>query len=85
MKKTDRNALITFLVLIMVGFLVALAGSQGGSSFAGIPLFSLLVGMSFLIQWLAFIPAYLLQTERFFDITGSITYITVTSIAVVFC
>ena len=30
MKTTDRNALIAFPILILIGFLVALAGSQGG-------------------------------------------------------
>ena len=40
------------------------------------------VGLAFLIQWLAFIPAYLLQSEGFFDLTGSFTYITVTVVAV---
>jgi steroid 5-alpha reductase family enzyme len=40
------------------------------------------VGLAFLIQWLAFIPAYLFQTEKFFDLTGSLTYISVTIIAV---
>jgi steroid 5-alpha reductase family enzyme len=39
------------------------------------------VGLAFLIQWLAFIPAYWLQTEKFFDLTGSITYITVIAAA----
>ena len=29
----------------------------------------------FLIQWLLFIPAYLFQTEKFYDLTGSITYL----------
>jgi steroid 5-alpha reductase family enzyme len=84
MKKTDRNSLITFPILILIGFLVAFAGSQGGSSVAGIPLFALSVGLAFLIQWLVFIPAYLLQTEKFFDLTGSLTYISVTAIAVFF-
>ncbi|MEK6753780.1 MAG: DUF1295 domain-containing protein [Chloroflexota bacterium] len=84
MKTTDRNALITFPVLILIGILVALAGSQGGASIAGIPLFAMSVGLAFLIQWLVFIPAYLLQTEKFFDLTGSITYISVTIIAVLF-
>jgi steroid 5-alpha reductase family enzyme len=84
MKTTDRNALIAFPILIVVGFLVALAGSQGGTSVAGIPLFALSVGLAFLIQWLVFIPAYLFQTEKFFDLTGSLTYITVTTIALVF-
>lgn len=78
MKTTDRNSLIVFPILIVIGVLVALAGSQGGATVAGIPLFALAVGAAFLIQWLAFIPAYSLQTEKFFDLTGSITYITVT-------
>lgn len=46
-------------------------------------MFALSTGLAFLIQWLAFIPAYLLQTEKFFDLTGSITYISVTTIALV--
>jgi steroid 5-alpha reductase family enzyme len=70
--------------LILIGFLVALAGSQGGTSIGGVPLFALSVGLAFLIQWLVFIPAYLLQTEKFFDLTGSITYISVIAIAVIF-
>jgi steroid 5-alpha reductase family enzyme len=84
MKTTDRNALIVFPILILIGLLVALAGSQGGAMIFGVPLFALSVGLAFLIQWLAFIPAYLLQTEKFFDLTGSITYISVISIAVLF-
>jgi steroid 5-alpha reductase family enzyme len=77
MKKIDRNALIAFPVMILSGVLVALAGSQGGVSIAGMPLFALAVGLAFLIQWLAFIPAYVLQTEKFYDLTGSFTYISV--------
>lgn len=84
MKTTDRNALIAFPILILIGLLVALAGSQGGASIAGVPLFALSVGLAFLIQWLVFIPAYLKQTEKFFDLTGSITYISVILIAVFF-
>jgi steroid 5-alpha reductase family enzyme len=82
MKKTDRNALLALLAVILVGLGVALAGSQGGATALGVPIFALSVGLAFLIQWLAFIPAYLQQNERFFDLTGSITYISVTIIAV---
>jgi steroid 5-alpha reductase family enzyme len=81
MKKSDRNALLAFPVLIIVGLLVAAAGSQGGSTIGGIPVFALCVGLAFLIQWVAFVPAFWLQTEKFFDLTGSITYISVISIA----
>src|SRR5512139_4108627 len=82
MKKTDRNALIAFPILILIGVLIALAGSQGGAMIFGVPLFALSVGLAYLIQWLAFIPAYLLQTEKFFDLTGSLTYISVMSMAI---
>jgi len=81
MKKTDRNALIALPIIIIIGLLVALAGSQGGSMLGSIPVFALCVGLAFLIQWLVFIPAYRQQTEKFFDLTGSITYISVITIA----
>ena len=84
MKKTNRNALVAFPILILIGWVVAWAGSQGGNSFVGIPLFALSVGLAFLIQWLVFIPAYLRQTEKFYDLTGSITYISVITLAVLF-
>ena len=31
--------------------------------------------LAFIIQWTLFVPAYIFQTEKFFDISGSITYI----------
>ena len=42
-----------------------------------------MVGLAFLIQWLVFIPAYLRQTEKFFDLTGSLTYITLITLALI--
>ena len=82
MKKPDRNALLAILVVILIGFGVAVAGSQAGTSALGIPIFALSVGIAFLFQWLAFIPAFILQSEKFFDLTGSLTYITVVVVAV---
>jgi steroid 5-alpha reductase family enzyme len=81
MEKPDRNALFSLPIVILIGLGVALAGSQGGAAVFGIPVFAFSVGLAFLIQWLAFIPAYLLQSERFYDLTGSLTYISVTVIA----
>ena len=31
--------------------------------------------MTFVIQWIAYIPAFLFKTEKFYDLTGSLTYI----------
>ncbi len=80
MKKTDRNALIALPAIILVGVLIALAGSQGGAVIGGIPVFAISVALAFLIQWLVFIPAFVLQSEKFFDLTGSLSYITVITV-----
>lgn len=84
MKKSDRNALLALPIVILIGVGVALAGSQGSGEVMGIPVFALAVGLAFLIQWIAFIPAYINQTEKFYDITGTFTYISVTLLALIF-
>lgn len=81
MKSTDRTSLVIFPILILIGWLVALAGSQGSATLGGVPVFTIAVGLAFLIQWLVFIPAYIFQTEKFFDLTGSITYISVIGVS----
>ena len=35
--------------------------------------------IAFIIQWVLFIPAYLMQTEKFYDLAGSLTYISIIS------
>jgi steroid 5-alpha reductase family enzyme len=84
MKKSDLISLIALPIEVLIGILVAMAGSQGGAVVFGLPVFTLTVALAFLIQWLVFIPAFLFQTERFFDITGSITYVLVFSFALFF-
>ena len=83
MTKAERTALISLPLVILIGAGVAWAGSQGSAEVGGLPLFAICVATAFLVQWLVFIPAYLRQTEKFFDLTGSLTYISVTILAVV--
>ena len=77
----NRSSLIVFPILILIGYLVALAGSQNGATLGNLPVFGIVVALAYVIQWLVFIPAYIYQTEKYFDITGSITYITVVGVA----
>ena len=63
------------------GALIAIAGSQHGALWMGFPLFALCCGVAFLVQWLLFIPAYVFQTERYFDLAGSLTYISLVLVA----
>jgi steroid 5-alpha reductase family enzyme len=82
MDASDRKALAAVPLVVSFGGLLALAGSQQGEAAFGVPLFALSVGLAFLLQWLAFLPAYLLRTEKFYDLTGGITYISVVTAAV---
>jgi len=42
---------------------------------SGVNLIGHLLVMIFVIQWLAYIPAFLFKTEKFYDLTGSFTYV----------
>lgn len=77
----NAKSLVTLLVVVLIGAGIAVAGSQGGASVGGVPVFALAVGLAFAIQWLAFIPAFLMQTERFYDLTGGASYIFVVVLA----
>lgn len=77
--KSSRSSLIAIIAALVIGALVALAGSQNSATLGGIPLFALAVAAAFAIQVIAFIPAMILRTERFFDLTGSLTFFTISA------
>jgi steroid 5-alpha reductase family enzyme len=81
MRKEDTLSLLAIPLILLIGIGAAWAGSQGGYTAAGIPIFALDAGIAFLIQWLAFMPAYARYTQAFYDLTGSIANITVTLVA----
>ncbi|MBN2502685.1 MAG: DUF1295 domain-containing protein [Anaerolineales bacterium] len=83
MEKNNNRSLLAIPIVILVAAGLAFAGSQMGYQVFGIPIFALSVALAFIIQWIAFIPAFSLQTEKFFDLTGSLTYITVVVVAVI--
>ncbi|MHA2028117.1 MAG: DUF1295 domain-containing protein [Candidatus Kariarchaeaceae archaeon] len=80
MDSGEKNSLIALPIILLLAFLIALAGSDRGYTVSGVPLFALGVIIAFVIQWIAFIPAFKNKTEKFFDLTGGITYISVISI-----
>ena len=77
----NQQTIKSLLIIPVVATLIAFAGSQDSQTFNNLPIFAICVGLAFLINWLIFIPATILQTEKFFDLTGSLTYIGVTLIA----
>ncbi len=81
MDERARRSLAAVAVSVLVAAVVSWAGSQHGVWVPGMPLFAVCGLLAFGINWLVFIPAYIWQTERFFDLTGSLTYLTVVAVA----
>ena len=71
-------------ILLAVGLPLGVAtlANPAGLTLAGWPTMTAVALGAFGIQWLAFVPARIFQTERFYDLTGSITYIAVTLAAI---
>jgi steroid 5-alpha reductase family enzyme len=73
------TALIALCLLIAGG--LSYAGGDGGLYLSGYPVLLICAFIAFAIQWLAFIPAYIFQTEHYYDLTGSSTYVLIVLLA----
>ena len=72
------KALINLLISLVVFFIaISIAAATGIENVLRV------VILAFLIQWAAYIPAYVFQTEKFYDLTGSLTYLSVTWYALI--
>jgi steroid 5-alpha reductase family enzyme len=71
------KAIVSSLIIFVIAGLIALALGQNSFLIGTVPASLFIVLAVFAIQWLAFIPAFIFQTERFFDAMGSATYIAV--------
>ena len=69
---------------IVVATAIGLAGSRGDIHLLGMPLFLVCGFFAFFVQWLAFIPAFVFQTEKYFDLLGSVTYIVLALVALLY-
>ena len=74
----------SILLSILMASLVAIGINQGSVSISGISLIYFCCAFIFLAQWLIFIPSYIFETEHYFDLTGSLTYVSVMLLAVLF-
>ena len=64
----------SYVFLSLAAFLL----TMGIAYAVGSRLVFIAVLLAFLISWIAYIPAYLFQTEKFYDLTGSIKYLLLT-------
>ena len=84
-KVNHARMILVILITLAVAAGIALAGSQSGATYplAGmnIPVLVLCAAVSFVINWLIFLPSWLAQTEHYFDLTGSLCFITLALMA----
>ena len=80
---TQSKSLIGIAVSLIIATLILLAGSQGSLGLQGLPLFAVCGAIGFILHWAIFIPSYAFQTEHYFDLTGSLSYITTVIVAMV--
>ena len=68
MKNQVAESMIAIAGALLMAAAVAWAGSQGGDTMSGLPLFALAGAFAFLVQWVVFLPSYLAQTEHYYDL-----------------
>ena len=78
---STKRGIIGIAIALVLGVLIALAGNSGSVTALGTGLFGLCVLFAFAIQIIVFVPSFLAQTEHYFDLTGSLTYLSVVALA----
>jgi len=76
--------ILGILAILVVSGGIALAGSQGSIGVNGLPLFLICASVGFILHWIIFLPSFFLQTEHYFDLTGSISYVSTIVVAYLF-
>jgi steroid 5-alpha reductase family enzyme len=76
MKNQVAESSVAIPGAILLAAAVAWAGSQNGIRVGDLPLFAVAAAFAFIIQWVVFVRSYRAQTEHYYDLTGSLTYLT---------
>ena len=80
MSRQFKNILAIKFFLICIG-LINTAGQNVELEIRGMNAFSFILIVAVLLQVIFFIPSYLLKTEKYYDLVGSLTYIVTVSLA----
>ena len=73
--------IITITVFLICIALVNYAGQNIDLEIRGMNAFTFILIVAVLIQVIFFIPSFLLKTEKYYDLVGSLTYVTTVSLA----
>jgi steroid 5-alpha reductase family enzyme len=80
-----NNLSAATISVVVTGLALALASLLSGpATLVGVPLLVALAALAFLIQWAAYVPSFVKQTEHYYDLAGSLTYAVVIVLALLF-
>ena len=74
---SNTASIMSILACLVLGIAIAAAGSPGSIYLLDLPSFAIAASIGFILHWLIFIPSYIYQTEHYFDLTGSASYISI--------
>ena len=72
---TNKASILSIIATLSVGLIIGYVGSVGSLILNGYPLFIICACIPFIIHWIVFIPSMIKQTEHYFDLMGSISYV----------
>lgn len=75
--------LLILVFILLIGGGISFAGGDGGAQYSNLPVFVICGAWAFLINWIAFVPSNIAQTEKYYDLVGSLTYLSVIGLALV--
>lgn len=76
-----RRALIFTLVILSLAVALAFAGSSNGQQIGEIPIYAICIALAFIINWGVFLHANANKTEKFYDLTGAVTNVSLPLVA----
>jgi len=81
----SRNAIavVASIVSVAMAALLAWAASADSVDRAGLPALVWCVIAAFAVNWVVYVHSLIRQTEKYFDLTGSLTYSSVTALALI--
>jgi len=80
MSRQFKNILTILFFLICIG-VINTAGQNIELEIRGVNAFTFTLIVAVLLQVIFFIPSFLLKTEKYYDLVGSLTYVTTVSLA----
>ncbi len=73
--------ILVALICVLIPSSIAYAISDNSLLINDVPVIYYCIAISYLIHWIVFIPSYLQKTEKFYDFTGMIAYLSIIGFA----